>query len=67
MVGAVLVIGAGIGGIKCALELAESGFQVYLCDRSPAIGGTLTQLDKWFPDNHCEMCKILPPFSRGCG
>lgn len=64
MVGAVLVIGAGIGGIKCALELAESGFQVYLCDRSPAIGGTLTQLDKWFPDNQCEMCKILPTFSR---
>lgn len=64
MVGAVLVVGAGIGGIKCALELAESGFQVYLCDRSPAIGGTLTQLDKWFPDNHCEMCKILPTFSR---
>ena len=64
MVGAVLVIGAGIGGIKCALELAESGFQVYLCDRSPAIGGTLIQLDKWFPDNQCEMCKILPIFSR---
>lgn len=64
MVGAVLVIGAGIGGIKCSLDLAESGFKVYLCDRSPNIGGTLSQLDKWFPDNHCGMCQILPIFSR---
>jgi heterodisulfide reductase subunit A len=64
MVGTVLVIGSGIGGIKCSLELAESGFKVYLVDRSPFIGGTLTQLDKWFPDNHCGMCKILPIFSR---
>lgn len=64
MVGAVLVIGAGIGGIKCSLDLAESGFKVYLCDRSPVIGGTLAQLDKWFPDNHCGMCQILPIFSR---
>jgi len=64
MVGTVLVIGSGIGGIKCSLELAESGFKVYLVDRSPFIGGTLSQLDKWFPDNHCGMCKILPVFSR---
>ena len=64
MVGAVLVIGAGIGGMKCSLDLAESGFKVYLADQSPFIGGTLAQLDKWFPDNHCGMCKILPIFSR---
>jgi len=64
MVGAVLVIGAGIGGMKCSLDLAESGFKVYLTDQSPFIGGTLAQLDKWFPDNGCGMCKILPVFSR---
>ena len=64
MVGAVLIIGAGIGGIKCSLDLAESGFKVYLADQSPFIGGTLAQLDRWFPDNHCGMCKILPIFSR---
>ncbi len=61
---AVLVIGAGIGGIRASLDLAESGFKVYLCDRSPAIGGALLQVDKWFPDNQCEMCKLLPVFSR---
>ncbi len=64
MVGAVLIIGAGIGGIKCSLDLAESGFKVYLADQSPFIGGTLAQSDRWFPDNHCGMCKILPIFSR---
>jgi heterodisulfide reductase subunit A len=57
---AVLVLGAGVGGIKAALDLAESGFQVYLCDRSPDIGGTLMQMDKWFPDSHCGLCKMLP-------
>ncbi len=63
-VSAVLVIGAGVGGIRAALDLAESGFRVYLIDRSPRIGGTLAQLDKWFPDNQCELCKLLPVFSR---
>ncbi len=63
-IGAVLIIGAGIAGMKCSLELAQRGFKVYLCDRSPTIGGTLVQLDKWFPDNHCGMCQILPIFSR---
>ena len=63
-VGAVLVIGAGVGGIRAALDLAESGFRVYLVDRSPSVGGTLSQLDEWFPDNQCELCKLLPVFSR---
>ncbi len=63
-VGAVLVLGAGVGGIRAALDLAESGFRAYLVDRSPGIGGTLAQLDKWFPDNQCELCKLLPVFSR---
>ena len=62
--GSVLVIGAGVGGIKASLELAETGIRVYLCDRGPAIGGSLVQMDKWFPNNHCGMCQILPVFSR---
>jgi len=63
-VGAVLVIGAGVSGLRAALDLAESGFRAYLVDSSPGIGGTVPQLDKWFPDNQCEMCKLLPVFSR---
>ena len=65
-VGAVLVIGAGIGGIQASLDLAEAGLKVYLLDKSPAIGGTMAQLDKTFPTNDCSMC-ILSPKLVDCG
>ncbi len=35
----VLVVGGGIGGIQAALDIAESGYYVYLVEQSPAIGG----------------------------
>lgn len=54
-VGAVMVVGGGIAGIQCALDLASSGFQVYLIEASPAIGGAMAQLDKTFPTNECAM------------
>ena len=57
-----LVLGAGIGGIKVALDLAEMGHKVHLLDDSPYIGGTLTKLDRQFPTNDCGMCKMLPSF-----
>ena len=59
-IGAVLVAGAGIGGIQASLDLAEAGFKVYLLDKSPAIGGTMAQLDKTFPTNDCAMCILSP-------
>ena len=59
-VGAVLVVGAGIGGMQAALDLANSGFKVYLADSGPAIGGTMAQLDKTFPTNDCAMCIMSP-------
>lgn len=61
--GAVLVVGGGIGGMKASLDLAEMGFKVYLLDRQPSLGGVLSQLDQWFPDNSCAMCQIMPSFS----
>jgi len=64
--GAVLVIGGGIGGIQAALDLAESGYHVYLVEQSPAIGGVMAQLDKTFPTNDCSMC-ILSPKLVECG
>jgi len=64
--GAVLVIGGGIGGIQAALDLAESGFYVYLAEQSPAVGGVMAQLDKTFPTNDCSMC-ILSPKLVECG
>lgn len=59
-IGAALVVGAGIGGMQAALDLAEAGFKVYLLERSPAIGGMMAQLDKTFPTNDCAMCIMSP-------
>ncbi len=59
-VGAVLVVGGGIGGIQAALDLAESGYYVYLVEKSPSIGGVMAQLDKTFPTNDCSMCILSP-------
>jgi heterodisulfide reductase subunit A2 len=53
--GAVMVVGGGIAGIQAALDLADSGFLVYLIERTPAIGGSMAQLDKTFPTNDCSM------------
>lgn len=58
--GSVLVVGGGIAGIQSSLDLAESGFKVYLLEETPAIGGTMSQLDKTFPTNDCAMCVISP-------
>ena len=58
--GAVLVVGGGIGGMQAALDLAEGGFKVYLVEKSPAIGGTMAQLDKTFPTDDCAMCTLAP-------
>ena len=59
--GSVMVTGGGVSGIKAALDLAESGFYVYLIEKSPAIGGVMAQLDKTFPTSDCSMC-ILSPY-----
>lgn len=59
-IGAVLVVGGGIGGIQSALDLADSGFKVYVLEKSPSIGGVMAQLDKTFPTNDCSMCILAP-------
>ncbi|MFW6055452.1 MAG: FAD-dependent oxidoreductase, partial [Thermodesulfobacteriota bacterium] len=45
-VGSVMVVGGGITGMQSALDLADSGYYVYLIEKSPAIGGTMAKLDK---------------------
>jgi heterodisulfide reductase subunit A2 len=55
-----LVIGGGIAGIQSALDLANMGFQVYLVEKTPSIGGRMSQLDKTFPTNDCSMCILAP-------
>jgi heterodisulfide reductase subunit A len=59
-VGAVLVVGGGVAGIQASLDLADSGFKVYLLDQGPSIGGVMAQLDKTFPTNDCSMCILSP-------
>ena len=59
-VGAVVVVGGGIGGIQASLDLANSGFKVYLVEEGASIGGKMAQLDKTFPTNDCAMCILAP-------
>jgi heterodisulfide reductase subunit A-like polyferredoxin len=59
-IGAVLVQGGGIAGIQAALDLANSGFKVYLVEREAAIGGMMTHLDKTFPTGDCATCIVSP-------
>jgi heterodisulfide reductase subunit A len=54
-IGSVVVIGGGISGMLSALDLANSGYYVYLVEKSPSIGGVMSQLDKTFPTNDCAM------------
>ena len=59
-IGSVMVVGAGIAGIQASLDLADSGYKVYLVEKDPSIGGVMTQLDKTFPTNDCSMCIVSP-------
>ncbi len=54
-IGAVMVVGGGIAGMQAALDAADTGYYVYLVERSPSIGGLMSQLDKTFPTNDCAM------------
>ena len=56
----ILVVGAGVGGIKTAMDLAEAGRDVVLIDKGPSIGGLMTQLDRTFPTNNCDLCTLSP-------
>jgi len=55
-----LVVGAGIGGITAALDIANSGFQVVMVEREPSIGGHMAQLSETFPTLDCSQCIMTP-------
>ena len=55
-----LIIGAGIAGMNSALDLANMGYEVYLVEKSPTIGGHMAQLDKTFPTMDCSACILTP-------
>jgi heterodisulfide reductase subunit A len=58
-----LVIGGGVAGIQTALDLADTGYMVYLVEKSPSVGGTMAQLDKTFPTMDCSICILAPKMS----
>ncbi len=55
VIGSVMVVGGGIAGMQSALDLADSGYYVYLVEKNSSIGGVMSQLDKTFPTNDCAM------------
>jgi len=59
-VGSVLVIGGGIAGMQSSIDLADSGYKVYLAEATTSIGGVMSQLDKTFPTNDCAICILAP-------
>ncbi len=60
VLGSVMVVGGGVAGIQAALDLADSGYYVYMVESEPSIGGVMSQLDKTFPTNDCAMCILSP-------
>ncbi|KXA89168.1 disulfide reductase [candidate division MSBL1 archaeon SCGC-AAA259D14] len=58
-----LVVGGGIAGIEAALDVADSGKEVHLVEKSPSIGGHMAQLDKTFPTLDCSACILTPKMS----
>ena len=60
----VLVVGGGLGGIRTALDLAEAEKDVILVDKAENIGGLMTQLDRTFPTNNCDLCTLAPNLSE---
>jgi len=53
--GSVMIVGGGVTGMQAALDLANSGYYVYMVEKQSAIGGLMSQLDKTFPTNDCAM------------
>jgi len=59
----VLVIGGGVAGIQSALDLADTGYKVYLVEKEPSIGGMMARIDKTFPTMDCSICILAPKMS----
>lgn len=60
IIGSIAVIGGGIAGVQSSLDLANSGYKVYLIESKPSIGGVMAQLDKTFPTLDCSACILSP-------
>ncbi len=59
-----LVVGGGVAGIQAALDLADTGYQVYMVEKEPSIGGRMAQIDKTFPTMDCSICILAPKMAE---
>ena len=59
-------IGGGIGGMRAALDLADSGLKVFLVEQTPCLGGRVAQLGFMFPQHDCVLCRGTPDHGYGC-
>ncbi|MFW9895430.1 MAG: FAD-dependent oxidoreductase [Promethearchaeota archaeon] len=50
-----LIIGGGVAGLSAGIDLAEEGFEVYLVETQPTIGGKMAKLDRTFPTDDCSI------------
>ena len=66
MLGSVMIVGAGVGGMRAAVDLADSGYKVYLLDSAPSIGGIVAQLGFMFPTHDCVLCRGTSDHGYGC-
>jgi len=66
MLGSVMVVGAGVGGMRAAIDLADSGYKVYLLDSAPSVGGIVAQLGFMFPTHDCVLCRGTSDHGYGC-
>jgi heterodisulfide reductase subunit A len=60
----IMVVGAGVTGMRAALDLAEIGYEVLLVERDYAAGGILGRIEQQFPTNHCGLCRLLPHLAK---
>jgi len=65
-VGAVLVVGGGVGGMRAAIDLAEAGLHVYLVESAPWLGGRVAQIGYMFPTHDCVLCRGTSDHGYGC-
>jgi len=59
-----MVVGGGVAGIQAALDLGDSGYEVFLVEKNPSIGGRMAQIDKTFPTMDCSICILAPKMAE---
>ncbi|MBD3227114.1 MAG: FAD-dependent oxidoreductase [Candidatus Lokiarchaeota archaeon] len=56
----IAIIGGGIAGMDCALDLANAGYTTYILEKEQTIGGIYAKIYKIFPFDECSACVLTP-------